>query len=178
MRMINDSPIYIREMLDTIIVNTVSYLLNWSPIGQVGVTHYFSFLKAKEELGYVPMVTPQDGMSATISYWQQRKRKTLDGPTIYAWLFCVIGMSTLFCAAFIPDIGPVPLFRAMSLFLFRSMRIVRMVFVLAASLHIAEAIYAWHLAKRVDPTNTRGWFWQTFALGIFSLRFLLKRARE
>jgi hypothetical protein len=159
-------------------VNTVSYLLNRSPIGQVGVTHYFSFLKAKEELGYVPMVTPREGMSTTISYWQQRKRKNLDGPTVYTWLFCVIGMSTLFCAAFIPDIGPVPLFRGLSLFFFRSMKIVRMVFVLAAAAHIGEAIYAWHLAKRVDPTNARGWFWQTFVLGFFSLRFLLKRARE
>ncbi|KAJ0025939.1 hypothetical protein Pint_09179 [Pistacia integerrima] len=84
---------------------------------KVGVTHYFSFLKAKEELGYVPMVSPREGMAATISYWQERKRKSLDGPTIYAWLFCAIGMSTLFCAAFLPDIGPVPLFRAYQSFL-------------------------------------------------------------
>ncbi|KAK9270447.1 hypothetical protein L1049_026027 [Liquidambar formosana] len=34
---------------------------------KVGVTHYFSFLKAKEELGYVPMVSPREGMAATIS---------------------------------------------------------------------------------------------------------------
>ncbi|XP_041017759.1 short-chain dehydrogenase/reductase family 42E member 1 [Juglans microcarpa x Juglans regia] len=145
---------------------------------KVGVTHYFSFLKAKEELGYVPMVTPREGMSATISYWQERKKKTLDGPSIYTWLFCVIGMSTLFCAAFLPDIGPVPLFRAISLTFFRSMRTVRLVFLLSAAAHVGEAIYAWYLAKRVDPANSRGWFWQTFVLGIFSLRFLLKRARK
>ncbi|KAL6279112.1 hypothetical protein ACE6H2_015993 [Prunus campanulata] len=145
---------------------------------KVGVTHYFSFLKAKEELGYVPMVTPREGMAATISYWQERKRKTLDGPTIYAWLFCVLGMATLFCAAYLPDIGPVPLFRAISLFFLRSMRVVRITFLLAAAAHIGEAVYAWKLAKRVDPANSRGWFWQTLALGFFSLRFLLKRARK
>ncbi|KAB1203502.1 Short-chain dehydrogenase/reductase family 42E member 1 [Morella rubra] len=145
---------------------------------KVGVTHYFSFLKAKEELGYVPMVTPREGISATISYWQERKRKTLDGPTIYTWLFCVMGMGALFCAAFLPDIGPVPLFRAICLFFFRSMSLIRTVSLLAAAAHIGEAIYAWHLAKRVDPANKRGWFWQTFALGFFSLRFLLKRARN
>ncbi|PON90516.1 Hopanoid-associated sugar epimerase [Trema orientale] len=145
---------------------------------KVGVTHYFSFLKAKEELGYVPLVTPREGMAATISYWQERKRKMLDGPTIYTWLFCVIGMSTLFCAAYLPDIGPVPFFRAITLFFYRSMWIVRMVFLVAAALHVGEAIYAWYLANRVDPDNSRGWFWQTFALGIFSLRFLLKRARK
>ncbi|KAL0366516.1 UNVERIFIED_CONTAM: Short-chain dehydrogenase/reductase family 42E member 1 [Sesamum radiatum] len=40
---------------------------------KVGVTHYFSFLKAKEELGYIPMVSPQEGMAATIAYWKERK---------------------------------------------------------------------------------------------------------
>ncbi|GAV65834.1 3Beta_HSD domain-containing protein [Cephalotus follicularis] len=145
---------------------------------KVGVTHYFSFLKARGELGYVPMVTPKEGMAATISYWQERKRKSLDGPTILTWLFVVIGMSTLFCAAYLPDIGPVPIFRALSLFFMRSMWTVQMVFVLSSIAHVTEAIYAWFLAKRVDPANANGWFWQTFALGFFSLRYLLKRARK
>ncbi|CAJ1972624.1 unnamed protein product [Sphenostylis stenocarpa] len=149
-----------------------------SEVLKVGVTHYFSYLKAKEEIGYVPMVTPREGMALTISYWQQRKRATLDGPTIYAWLFCVIGMISLFCGAFLPDIGIVPLLRAICLFVFRSIWVARVVFLLATTVHIAEAIYAWCLAQRVDPANARGWFWQTFALGMFSLRFLLKRARK
>ncbi|WCJ44760.1 Short-chain dehydrogenase/reductase family 42E member 1 [Euphorbia peplus] len=145
---------------------------------KVGVTHYFSYLKAKQELGYVPMVSPKEGMAATISYFQQKKKKELDGPTIYVWLFVIIGMSTLFCSAYLPDIGPVPLFRAISLFFMRSMWTMRTVFLLASAAHVSEAIYAWFLAKRVDPANAKGWFWQTFALGIFSLRFLLKRAKK
>ncbi|KAL6317312.1 hypothetical protein AAG906_030065 [Vitis piasezkii] len=145
---------------------------------KVGVTHYFSYLKAKEELGYVPLVSPREGMAATISYWQERKRRSLEGPTLQTWLFCIIGMFVLFCAAYLPDIGPVPIFRAISLFFLRSMAIIRVVFLLATAAHIGEAVYAWHLAKRVDPANARGWFWQTFALGIFSLRFLLKRAKK
>ncbi|KAL5129326.1 Short-chain dehydrogenase/reductase family 42E member 1 [Glycine soja] len=144
----------------------------------VGVTHYFSYLKAKEEIGYFPMVTSREGMALTISYWQERKRTTLDGPTIYAWLFCVIGMISLFCGAFLPDIGIMSLLRATCLFVFRSMWVTRLVFLLATAAHIAEAIYAWYLAKRMDPANARGWFWQTFALGMFSLRLLLKRARK
>lgn len=144
----------------------------------MGVTHYFSYLKAKQEIGYVPMVTPREGMASTISYWQERKRRTLDGPTIYVWLFCVIGMISLFCAAYLPDVGPVPHLRALSLFFFRSMWMTRLVFLLAAMVHITEALYAWHLAKRVDLANASGWFWQTFVLGFFSLRFLLKRARN
>lgn len=143
------------------------------------MTHYFSYLKAKEEIGYVPMVTPREGMASTISYWQERKKLTLDGPTIYAWLFCVIGMISLYCAAFLPgDSGIVFHLRAISLFALRSMWMIRLVSLLATAAHIIEAIYAWHLAKRVDPANARGWFWQTFALGFFSLRLLLKRARK
>ncbi|KAF7817700.1 short-chain dehydrogenase/reductase family 42E member 1 [Senna tora] len=149
-----------------------------SEVHKVGVTHYFSYLKAKEEIGYVPMVTPREGMSATISYWQERKRRTLDGPTIYVWLFCVIGMVSLYSAAFLPDIGLVPRIRDISLFFFRSLWMTRLVFFLSAAAHIIEAFFAWHLAKRVDPANASGWFWQTFVLGFFSLRFLLKRASE
>ncbi|MCI03213.1 short-chain dehydrogenase reductase family 42E member 1-like [Trifolium medium] len=124
------------------------------------------------------MVTSREGMDSTISYWKQRKRKILDGPTIYAWLFCVFGMTSLFCAAFLPDIGIVFLLRAISLFVFRSVWMTRLVFFLATAAHAIEAIYAWYLAKSVDPANARSWFWQTFVLGFFSLRFLLKRARK
>ncbi|KAL3340669.1 hypothetical protein AABB24_029016 [Solanum stoloniferum] len=145
---------------------------------KVGVTHYFSFLKAKEELGYVPMVSSKEGMAATIAYWQERKRRSLDGPTIWAWLFCVIGMSALFAAAYLPDYGPIPFIRTVHLFFFRSMLALKVIFVLAAAAHVGEAIYAWNVAKTIDPANARGWFWQTFALGIFSLRLLLKRAKK
>lgn len=145
---------------------------------QVGVTHYFSIVKAKAELGYVPLVSPREGMAATISYWQERKRRSLDGPTIYGWLFCIIGMTALYLAAHGPDFGPVSLIRGVHLFFFRSMWVLRMVSVITTAFHIGEAIYAWHLAKKVDPSNSRGWFWQTLALGFFSLRFLLKRAKK
>ncbi|GMP44394.1 hypothetical protein CsSME_00013342 [Camellia sinensis var. sinensis] len=147
-------------------------------VREVGVTHYFSFLKAKEELGYVPMVSPREGMAATISYFQERKMRILDGPTIYTWMFSVIGMTLLFIAAYWPAFGPVLLLRDFCLFFFRSMWVMRMVFIWATAAHIGEAMYAWHLAKKVDPLNARGWFWQTLALGVFSLRFLLKRARK
>lgn len=144
---------------------------------QVGVTHYFSFLKARQELGYVPMVTPREGMAATIAYWQDRKRKSLDGPTIYTWVLVIIGMISIIAAAYFPEIGPVRPLRALSVFLFRSMWMVRLVCVLALAAHVGEAVYAYRLARKVDPANSRGWFWQTFVLGMFSLRFLLKRAR-
>ena len=124
------------------------------------------------------MVSPREGMAATISYWQDKKRRNLDGPTIYAWLFCVIGMLSLFAAAYLPDFGPIPLVRSFSLLFLRSVTALRLLFLMSAALHVGEAIYAWNLAKKVDPANSKGWFWQTFALGFFSLRFLLKRAKR
>lgn len=143
---------------------------------QIGVAHYFSLRKAEEELGYVRVVSPQEGMAAMISYWQDRKRRNLDGPTIYAWLFCVFGLSSLFALNFLPDISPVTLLRAIALFMFRSMRNLQIALCIVATVHISEAIFAWFLAKKVDPVNARGWFWQTLLLATFSLRLLLARA--
>lgn len=143
----------------------------------MGVTHYFSYLKAKEELGYVPVTSPQEGLAATISYWQERKRRELDGPTIFTWAAVTIGMLAVFSAACLPPVGPLKWVLAINLFVFRSMLVIRIVFVAAVAAHAGEAVYAWFLAKKVDPRNATEWFWQTFALGFLSLRFLLKRAR-
>ncbi|CAD6258099.1 unnamed protein product [Miscanthus lutarioriparius] len=134
---------------------------------KVGVTHYFSFLKAREELGYVPMVSPREGLAATISYWQERKRRELDGPTIFTRLAVAIGLLAVFSSACLPPIGPLKLVLDIHLFVFRSMLVIRLVFVTAVALHLGEAVYAWFLAKKVDPRNATGWFWQTFALGFF-----------
>ncbi|RLM80759.1 hypothetical protein C2845_PM12G25150 [Panicum miliaceum] len=144
---------------------------------KVGVTHYFSFLKARNELGYVPMVSPQEGLAATISYWQEQKRRELDGPTIFTWLAVIIGMLAIFSAACLPPVGPLKWVLDIHLFVFRSLLVIRLVFAAGVAAHVGEAVYAWFLAKKVDPRNAAGWFWQTFALGFFSLRYLLKRAR-
>ncbi|CAN6253529.1 unnamed protein product [Urochloa humidicola] len=145
---------------------------------KVGVTHYFSFLKAREELGYVPLVSPQEGLAATIFYWQERKRRELDGPTIFTWLAADLGMLAIFSASCLPPIGPLKWILDIHLFVFRSLLVTRIVFAIAVALHVGEAVYAWFLARKVDPRNATGWFWQTLALGIFSLRYLLKRARK
>lgn len=117
-------------------------------------------------------------MAETISYWQDKKLKSLDGPTLITWILVLGGMLAVFAAAYLPDIGPVPLIRAIALFVFRSLWGIRVVFFLASAAHIGEGVYAYQLAKRVDPANSRGWFLQTTALGMFSLRFLLKRAKK
>ncbi|CAM0948812.1 unnamed protein product [Alopecurus aequalis] len=157
---------------------------NWIPqplilpaeVYEVGVTHYFSYFKAKEELGYVPRTSPQEGLAATISYFQVRKRRELDGPTIFTWLASLGASLAAFSAACLPPVGPLKLVLAIHLFVFRSMLVLRVVLAVVFVLHVLEGIIAWFLARKVDPRNARGWFWQTVALGILSLRFLIKRA--
>nr|ATB19688.1 putative NAD(P)-binding Rossmann-fold superfamily protein [Juniperus drupacea]ATB19694.1 putative NAD(P)-binding Rossmann-fold superfamily protein [Juniperus scopulorum] len=147
---------------------------------KVGVTHYFSILKANQELGYIPIVKPEEGMKTTITYWKEKKKMELDTPNIFIWLYITLGMFQLFCVAFIPlpYLGPLKWVRWLGILLFRSVRNLQILFYVATLLHVGEAIYAYFLAQRVDQANARGWFWQTFALGFPSLRLLLKRAKQ
>jgi nucleoside-diphosphate-sugar epimerase len=150
-------------------------LLLPTEVHKIGITHYCNYIKAREELGYVPMVSPREGMAATIEYYKDRKQRSVDGPTIYVWLFCVVGMLGFFCVAYLPAYGPVIPLRSFALLFMRSMWMLRFLFIVSVFAHIGEAYIAWRLATRIDPSNASAWFWQTFALGYFSLGFLLKR---
>ncbi|CAL9240876.1 unnamed protein product [Arabidopsis halleri] len=145
---------------------------------KVGVTHYYSIRKAKEELGYEPTIEPEEAMSETITYFKDKKRREVDGPSIYAWIFCVIGLPSIISVAWLPDIGPIPFFRAIALFIFRSMLVLRIASEIVVTTHVSEAVYALWLARRVDPKNAKAWFWRTLLLATFSLRLLLKRAKD
>lgn len=83
----------------------------------------------------------------------------------------MVGMAAFFSAACLPLKDQ---FRIINLFCSQSTWMTRTVFLISTAAHIDEAICAWHLAKRMDLVNTSGSFWRTFALGFFSLRFLLK----
>lgn len=150
---------------------------NLTPM-QIGVTHYFSYLKAKEELGYIPITSPHEGLAKTISYWKDRKRRELDRPNIFMWIFVLIGMTSLFYTAFLPPFSPLRLLNSLALFTFRSTRNLRLVFYSAVLAHLGEASYVWFRARRVDPVNASGWFWQTFILGFSSTKLFLKRASQ
>ncbi|KAH0453114.1 hypothetical protein IEQ34_017438 [Dendrobium chrysotoxum] len=150
-------------------------LLLPAEVYKIGVTHYFSHLKATEELGYVPMVSPHEGLNRTISYWKDRKQKEINRPNILFWIFCIGGMLALFYTAFLTPCGPLRWLNSLSLFLFRSVSNLRLVFYIAAALHISEAIYIWLLARRMDPANAPGWFLQTFLLGYPSTKLFLQR---
>lgn len=142
---------------------------------QVGVTNYYSIQKAKEELGYEPKTQPEEAMTETITYFKDKKRREVDGPSIYAWLFCVIGLPGILSVAWLPDIGPVPFLRVIALFIFRSMLALRIASGIVVTVHVSEGFYALWLARRVDPRNATAWFWRTLLLATFSLGLLWKR---
>lgn len=150
-------------------------LLLPAEVYKIGVTHYFSNEKAREELGYVPIVSPHEGLARTISYWKQMKQREIVRPNILFWVFCIGGMLWLFYAAFLPPVAPLRWLNSPGLFIFRSTSNLRLVFYVAAMLHAGEGICIWLLARRVDPSNARAWFVQTVLLGYPSARLLLKR---
>ncbi|CAF2065275.1 unnamed protein product [Brassica oleracea var. botrytis] len=142
---------------------------------KVGVTNYYSINKAKEELGYEPKTQPDEAMTETIKYFKDKKRREVGGPSIYAWLFCVIGLPSILSVAWLPDIGPIPFLRVIAMFIFRSMLALRIASGIVVTAHVSEAFYALGLARRVDPRNATAWFWRTLLLATFSLRLLWKR---
>ena len=73
---------------------------------------------------------------------------------------------------------PVPILRPACLFIIRSLWALRLLAISVVAAHVGESIYAWRLAKRVDPANARWWAFQTFVLGFVSLKLLRKRAKQ
>jgi len=60
-----------------------------------------------------------------------------------------------------------------------SQGLLRWIFGLAIAAHVAEAIAAYRLARRLgDRGSASAWFWQTLMLGYFSLGLLRRRARD
>ncbi|CAM6123223.1 unnamed protein product [Calypogeia fissa] len=147
---------------------------------KVGVTHYFSILKARTELGYVPLVHPQEGMSRTIAYFKAKQDRDVPSPSFFAYLSILIGLLSLLVSAFVPRQyqGPFILTTHLGLLIFRSVFALRIALILAIATHAVEAQYAWHVALKEDPANAKQWCWQTFVCGGFSLILLRKRVQS
>lgn len=148
-------------------------------VHKVGITHYFSILKARQQLGYVPYIGPKEGLQRTLKFWKMKQAKELTSPELFYWIACLGGMILMLCCAYVPPpyMGIFEWVRFMVLFILRSQKVIQVVFILAYIAHLGEGLYAWLLARRVDPANSKGWFWQTVALGYPSLRLLLRRSR-
>ncbi|XP_024391473.1 uncharacterized protein [Physcomitrium patens] len=147
---------------------------------KVGVTHYCSTWKARQEIGYTAIVDKKDALDRTVTYWKERHSQELDGPPLLSWIFLLGGMFLLFLCVYVPApfMGPLEFIRWIGLFIFRSQETLRIILYLACLAHLLEGIYAWIVAMKADRKNARGWFWQTLALGYPSLQYLLKRAEK
>eukprot|EP00249_Psilotum_nudum_P009303 c21842_g1_i1 orf=186-1661(+) len=149
-------------------------------VHKVGVTHYFSIIKARQHLQYVPFIDPQDGMKCTIEYWKAKQAQDLESPPWYYWVLIFIGLFGLLLSAFMPtsSLGPFEWFRSLNLFFFRSKGVMQIIAYMALLAHFGEAVYAWFLARKLDRVNAKGWFLQTLALGFPSLTLLVRRCRK
>ena len=49
-------------------------LLNRAEVLKVSITHYFNPKKPQTELGYFPIVTPEEGIKRTVEYWKKQKK--------------------------------------------------------------------------------------------------------
>jgi len=147
---------------------------------QVGVTHYCSTWKARQEIGYTAIVDKKDALDRTVAYWKERHAQELDGPPLLTWILVLGGIFLVFLCVYVPApfMGPLECVRSLGLLIFRSREVLRIIFYLALLAHLVEGIYAWMVARKADRKNAKGWFWQTLALGYPSLQYLLKRAEQ
>ncbi len=147
---------------------------------QVGVTHYCSTWKARQELGYIALVDAKEGMRRTVAYWKELHSQELPSPSLLVGIAIVAGIFLLFLCAFVPApfMGPLECVRSLAFFLFRTQNIMRIGFYMACLTHLVEGGYAWILARKVDPSNATGWWLQTSVFGFPSLRLLLQKARH
>ncbi|KAH9571208.1 hypothetical protein CY35_02G082100 [Sphagnum magellanicum] len=147
---------------------------------KVGVTHYCSTWKARQELGYIALVDAKEGMHRTVAYWKELRSQELPSPSLLVRIALVAGIFFLFLCSFVPApfMGPLECVRSLAFFLFRTQNIMRIGFYMACLAHLVEGGYAWILARKVDPSNATGWWLQTSVFGFPSLRLLLQKARH
>lgn len=158
---------------------------------KVGVTHYFSIEKAKNELGYEPEVNSHDGAKMMAEYYQLRgalgEHKDFFRVVPLRWYVPILGgLYACYCIAFQDPaswdaIGPTysaimrPLL-ALGLAIFRTKFMLGVVFYAAVAAHALEAIYAYLVALDMGCRSTL-WLWvvQTFIFGGPSLTILTAR---
>lgn len=156
--------------------------LTRAEVFKVGVTHYFSIDKAKQDFGYVPLFGSKEGADRVAKYY----RDNIDNvnffrPAGLLWWFLInLGMGLLTIVAF--DLVDTtnhwlmaPVYR-LGILLFRSRLGLQIVFALAVLAHVIEAAMALYVAAALGCTNTL-WLWglQTVILGYPSLRLLHDR---
>ncbi|CAD5116462.1 DgyrCDS5347 [Dimorphilus gyrociliatus] len=105
-------------------------------------------------------------------------------PSIFSAILVPIGMALTTVVAFAPELLRVEILGPLGIFLSNleksNSTLMTITAVSAWSMHVFEAIYAYHLCKSLKiKKNLRIiWSFQTFIYGIFSLIYLLKKTKE
>lgn len=159
------------------VFNTPKPFLTMMEVKKLSVSNYFSIQKAKQDFGYIPLVSQKEGIEKSLPYCLELLSKipVVERPVFYWWLSILGGMTILGLLAFHQAAGNywkeyIPMIPVFFL---------RVLFFLAIFTHACEAFYALKLAKKSGLKETSfGWFLQTFLLGYPSLKLLLRQLKE
>lgn len=103
----------------------------------------------------------------------------LQTPSIWIWIVMTLGVALLFSTAFLPSsfLGPFKVL-CTSMYVVGPPQLWQFVLYGSILIHVLEAVFALHVARKVDPQHQALWFWQTLYLGYFSLRLLQLQEAE
>ncbi len=141
---------------------------------KITVSHYNRIDKAKRDFGWTPPLNMDEAYKRILPYCRNlyENREAVDRPHWAWWLSIGVGMLSLAVLAFEPAASAiwnqhVP---------WVSHRILQLVFVWAALVHVYKGMKAARLAEQAGFSKTAmAWGWQTFLLGFASLGLLEKR---
>jgi len=150
--------------------------LTQAEVLKVGETHYFSVAKAREVLGYQPVVDEgtRSLRHAARCLVQRAEAAPVVVPAWYWWAVISSGLSALYAAVYEP--GLVPPVTQLGLLVFRRPAVLKFVWYWAWFMHAAEGAAATLIcvSRGYRASRTAGWGLQTFLLGLASMRELLR----
>jgi len=152
---------------------------------KVGITHYFSIQKAKNDFGYHPRINSIDGAKRVANYYKKKLHNDnyFRLPSLLLMFFIIFGMLLLYAIAFekrfissnnIYNIYIINPGLELGLLLFKSISSLKILFWAAIGIHTIEAFFSLYLTN--GYTNTKYlWFISTLLFGYGSLRLIIHR---
>lgn len=162
-------------------------MLTRAEVLKVGVSHYFSIKKAKNDFNYDPKITSQEGAIRIRKFYENISNENyFELAGIYGWLFSIVGLINLFFVSFLETqklnyLLSAPLFyvELVGLKIFQSHENLQIIFYSAIFIHVLESLYVLNLSKnKLKCKNTwKLWVLQTFLIGFPSLLLLEARVK-
>ena len=167
--------------------------LTRAEVYKVGRSHYFCIDKAKEELGYHPTITSNEGAEMMAKEYALRGQRGENASYFRfvspVWYLPILGgMYACYCLGYQSPatweaVGPLysstlQTLLTVGLLLFGSQSMFQPIFIAAVAAHAVEAVYAYRVSIAIECSRTwAAWTLQTFVFGYPSLRMLLARQK-